>query len=141
MPAEGMTVVSSPYDANETLARLERAITRRGNRIFTKIDHKAAAEDVGMALRPTTAVIFGNPTVGTWLMQEAQTMSLDLPLKALVFEDAAGKTQLAYNEPMWIAERHRATRDPHGVAKAMTEALRAIVDEAVRDGTSESPRT
>lgn len=141
MPAEGMTVVSSPYDASETLVRLERAITRRGNRIFAKIDHKAAAEEVGMTLQPTTVVVFGNPAVGTWLMQEAQTVGLDLPLKVLVWEDANGKTRLAYNGPTWIAERHHATRDPHGVVKAMTEALRAIIDEAVRDGTIESPRT
>lgn len=139
MALEGVVVVASPHDAPETLARLERAITRRGNGIFARIDHSAAAKRVGMALRPTTLVVFGNPAVGTLLMQEAQTVGLDLPLKVLVWEDANGKVQLAYNAPAWISERNGATSDPHGVVKAMTEALRAIVEEAARDGTSERP--
>ena len=78
--------------------------------ILARIDHAAAAANVGMALRPTEVLIFGNPLAGTPLMQAAQTIGIDLPLKALVWQDDAGKTWLAYNDPTWLARRHGADR-------------------------------
>jgi uncharacterized protein (DUF302 family) len=85
------------------MERLETGIREKGVNVFARIDH--AAEE-GLTLRPTELIIFGNARGGTPLMQLAQTVGIDLPLKALVWQDAAGKTWLSYNEPSWIAQRH-----------------------------------
>jgi uncharacterized protein (DUF302 family) len=82
------------------------AVTRRGITVFARIDHAAAAASVGMELRPTEVLIFGNPQAGTPLMQAVQTMGIDLPARALVWQDGGGKTWLAYIDPQWLANRH-----------------------------------
>jgi uncharacterized protein (DUF302 family) len=86
--------------------RLEAEIRSKGLTIFAKIDHAEGAAEVGLTLRPTGLIIFGNARGGTPLMQAAQTAGIDLPLKILIWEDTAGKTRLSYNEPSWIAQRH-----------------------------------
>lgn len=86
--------------------RLEAEISVRGMTVFARIDHAAGAAEVGLTLRPTELIIFGNARGGTPLMQASQTAGIDLPLKALVCRDAAGKTWLSYNEPSWIVQRH-----------------------------------
>ena len=83
-------------------------MTSRGMTVMARIDHGAAAAKVGLELRPTEVVFFGNPSAGTPLMQAAQTMAIDLPLRALVWQDAEGRTWLAYNDPEWLAQRHDA---------------------------------
>ena len=97
--------------------------------VFARVDHGKGARDVGMELRPTELLIFGHPRGGTPLMQAQQTAGIDLPLKALAWEDAAGKVWLAYNDPEWIAARHGI---PAGgpVAKAMASGLAAVTKAA-----------
>ena len=90
--------------------RLETEIRTKGMEVFARIDHAANAADAGLNLRPTELIIFGNARGGTPLMQSAQTIGIDLPLKALVWQDASGKTWISYNEPSWIAQRHGVTK-------------------------------
>ena len=100
---EGLTTVPSHFAPKETMDRVETEIGERGMNVFARIDHAAGAAEVGLTLRPTELIIFGNARGGTPLMQPNQTVGIDLPLKALVWQDAAGKTLISYNEPSWIA--------------------------------------
>ncbi len=86
--------------------RLEAEILAQGMKVFARIDHAIGAEEAGLELRPTELIIFGNARGGTPLLQSRQTVGIDLPLKALVWEDASGATWLSYNEPSWIVQRH-----------------------------------
>src|SRR4051812_38608192 len=103
---EGLTTIRSRFGPKETMDRLEAQIRIQGMKVFTRIDHAAGAAETGLPLRPTELIIFGNARGGTPLMQSVQTAGIDLPLKALVWQDASGKTWLSYNEPGWIAQRH-----------------------------------
>jgi uncharacterized protein (DUF302 family) len=103
---EGLTTIASRFGPKETMNRLEAEIRAKGMTVFARIDHAAGAAEVGLTLAPTELIIFGNARGGTPLMQSRQTVGIDLPLKALVWEDTAGKTWLSYNEPGWIAQRH-----------------------------------
>jgi len=105
--------------------RLEAEISAKGMTVFARIDHAAGAAEVGLTLAPTELIIFGNARGGTPLMQTVQTVGIDLPLKALVWEDASGKTWLSYNEPAWIAQRHSVANAEQVVSK-MAAALSAI---------------
>jgi uncharacterized protein (DUF302 family) len=122
---QGLITIRSSFGPKETMDRLEAEIRLLGMKIFTRIDHAAAAAEAGLPLRPTELIIFGNARGGTPLMQSAQTAGIDLPLKALVWQDASGKTWLSYNEPGWIAQRHSiANADP--VVSKMAAGLSAI---------------
>ena len=105
--------------------RLESEIQAHGLNVFARIDHATGAAKVGLRLRPTELIIFGNARGGTPLMQSVQTVGIDLPLKALVWQDATGKTWISYNEPSWIAQRHGIANAEPVVAK-MADLLRAI---------------
>jgi len=104
--SNGLITTASRHSVAETLARLRAALKQRELTLFAQVDHAAGAASVGLVLRPTTVVIFGNPKGGTPLMQEAQTVGIDLPLKMLVWEDGFGRVQLSYNDVAWIAQRH-----------------------------------
>ena len=106
MTADGLIACVSKFGPKETMDRLAAAVTSRGISIVAGIDHAAAAAAIGMELRPTEVLIFGNPRAGTPLMQAVQTVGIDLPLKALVWQDEGGTTRLAYNDPQWLAQRH-----------------------------------
>ena len=110
--AEGLTALKSPYDARETMNRFEELAKQRGLMVFARIDHAAGAAKVGKTLRPTEVLIFGNPQGGTPLMECAQTAGIDLPLKALVWEDEARQVWLGYNEAAYVAQRHGAAPCP-----------------------------
>src|SRR5262252_9120037 len=101
MTPEGMATRPSNHGPKETMDRLAAAVAARGMSVMARIDHAAAAAKVGLTLRPTEVLIFGNPRGGTPLMQSVQTIGIDLPLKALVWQDETGKTWLAYNDPTW----------------------------------------
>jgi len=105
--------------------RLQAEISAKGMKVFARIDHAAGAAEAGLELRPTELIIFGNARGGTPLMRSAQTVGIDLPLKALVWEDAAGTTWLSYNEPSWIAHRHGVANAEPVVSK-MRGALSAM---------------
>jgi uncharacterized protein (DUF302 family) len=109
--------------------RLETEIRTKGLEVFARIDHAAGATEVGLNLRPTDLIIFGNARGGTPLMQPNQTVGIDLPLKALVWQDAAGKTLISYNEPSWIAQRH-GVANAEAVVSKMTDLLGAITATA-----------
>jgi len=106
MAADGLTTISSSYGPKETMDRLEAEIKAKGMTVFARIDHAAGAAQAGLSLRPTEVLIFGNAKAGTPLMQSNQTIGIDLPLKALVWQDADGKVWLSYNAPSWLAQRH-----------------------------------
>ena len=109
--------------------RLEAEIRAKGLNVFARVDHAAGAEEAGLELRPTNLIIFGNARGGTPLMQASQTAGIDLPLKVLVWQDAAGKTWLSYNEPSWIAQRHHLGIKAEIVDK-MAAALSAMAKKA-----------
>jgi len=125
----GMTSIPSRFGPEGTMDRLVAEISAKEMTVFARIDHAAGAAEVGLTLRPTELIIFGNAQGGTPLMQSAQTVGIDLPLKALVWQDAAGKTWISYNEPGWIAQRHGIT-DAQPVVNKMTDLLSAISTKA-----------
>ncbi len=133
MAADGLTTIKSAYSAQETMARLEAAVIAKGMTVFAHIDHAASAVEAGLPLRPTELLIFGSPKGGTPVMQSVQTAGIDLPLKALVWQDEAGITWLSYNTPTWIAERHGA--DAQAAIHGMTGAIEAIAATATSEST------
>ena len=136
MPADGLITVQSSFGPEETARKFEAAVQTKGMNVFAKIDHAAGAAQVGLPLRPTTVIIFGNPKGGTPLMQAAQTSGIDLPLKALVWRDAAGATWLSYNDPAWIAKRHGLQHEAEAAIKAMSDALHAFASAATISSSS-----
>jgi uncharacterized protein (DUF302 family) len=126
---EGLTSIRSSFGPKETMDRLEAEIRAREMKVFARIDHAAGAAEVGLTLRPTELIIFGNARGGTPFMQSVQTVGIDLPLRVLVWEDAAGKTWISYNEPGWIARRH-GVRNAEQVVSKMGAALSAIARKA-----------
>jgi uncharacterized protein (DUF302 family) len=103
---EGLIRVSSRFGPRETMNRLEAEVRAVGLDVFARIDHTAGAAKVGLELTPIELIIFGNARAGTPLMQVDPTIGIDLPLKALVWQEAAGATWIAYHEPAWLAQRH-----------------------------------
>jgi uncharacterized protein (DUF302 family) len=125
----GLVTVKSPYGAAETLARLEAQVKQRNLVIVASIDHAAAAQRIGQTLGPTQVMIFGNPQAGTPLMQCSQAAGIDLPMKALVWVDAASQTWLGYNDPVWIVHRHGGGDCP--AAENVRNALAGIAEATV----------
>ena len=119
-------MVRSSYGPEETINRLEAEIRSRGMTVFAHIDHAAGAAGVGLSLRPTDVLLFGNARGGTPLMQSIQTIGIDLPLKMLVWRDAAGDTWLSHNDPHWIAKRHGMGQEAEATVSAMSAALDAL---------------
>src|SRR5579871_666204 len=106
MNDRGLIQIPSHYPVEETLRRLESAFTAKGMQVFTVIDHSGEAQKVGMKMPPTKVVIFGSPKGGTPLMVAAPSLAIDLPLKALVAQDAVGKVWVTYNDPEYLQQRH-----------------------------------
>jgi len=119
MAKNGLITVESRFGVTETIDRLAEVAKRSGLSVFARIDHAAGARDVGASLRPTELLIFGNPKGGTPLMQDQQLAGIDLPVKALAWEDEQGKVWLSYNDAQWIAQRH-------GLGDASKDAVAAI---------------
>jgi uncharacterized protein (DUF302 family) len=104
--SSGVIKVKSNYSVSQTISRLDTALKNKGMTIFKRVSHSEGANNVGLKLRPTELLIFGNPEIGTKLMQCEQLAGLDLPLKALAFEDDSGDVWLAYNDPYYLAKRY-----------------------------------
>lgn len=128
--AEGVISVKSPYSAKETMDRFEDLAKKKGLKVFARIDHAAGATKVGKTLRPTEVLIFGNPKGGTPFMQCAQTVGIDLPLKALVWEDISGQVWLDYNDPAYLAVRHGVAQCP--VVDGLSKALSGLAGQTVK---------
>ncbi|MWG36863.1 DUF302 domain-containing protein [Halomarina oriensis] len=107
--------------------RITSAIEAGPFTLVTTVDHAASAADVGLELRPTTLLVFGNPAVGTLLMQSAQTTAIDLPQKLLVWEAADGTVNVSYNDPQYLAVRH-GIEDRKEVLSKVSGALSSLVD-------------
>jgi uncharacterized protein (DUF302 family) len=130
MAVQGLTTIKSSHAPRETMNRLETAVTAKGLTVFARIDHAEGASSVGLSLRPTEVLIFGNAKGGTPLMQAVQTVGIDLPLKALVWQDAAGDTWLSWNDPAWLAARHGVSG-----AEAVAGKLTAMLEDVAKTAT------
>jgi len=130
MSEDGLVTVASRHPVKATIDRLEAAVRAAGITVFARIDHAAGAAAVGMALRPTEVLIFGNAKAGTPLMQARQAIGLDLPLKVLAFEDAGGKVWLAYSDMGWLAHRHGLGPEVGPAVAALGNALAQLAAAA-----------
>jgi len=133
MTAPGLTTLPSNHGPRDTMNRLEAAVNAKGMTVFARIDHAAGADSVGLALLPTELLIFGNASAGTLLMQSARTIAIDLPLKAMVWQDPAGRTWLCYNDPAWLARRHGLGGTTDAVLAQMTRVLAEVVKAVTGD--------
>ena len=127
----GLITTSSPYDVAKTSDRLENIIKRKGLTFFTRINHSDNAKNVELELNPTEVLIFGNPKAGTPLMKCAATTAIDLPQKILVYQDANNQTQIVYNDPKYLQQRHNIVNCDR-VLKKVSEVLETIVTEAIK---------
>jgi uncharacterized protein (DUF302 family) len=130
MSQNGLVTIASDYPVAETIDRLASQVTARGLHVFARIDHADGAAKAGMALRPTQLLIFGNPTGGTPLMQDRQTAGIDLPVKALAWEDAEGRVWLSYNDAAWIAQRHALGAESKTAVEGMAAGMAALTKAA-----------
>jgi uncharacterized protein (DUF302 family) len=130
MVGNGLISKKSAHSVTETLDRLEAVLKKNGITVLLRLPHDASAKKVGVRLRPTELLIFGNPRLGSQMFTSAQTAGIDLPMKALVWADETGQVWLAYNDPAYIAKRHGITDRGEIVAK-MGGALDKLSDMAV----------
>ncbi len=130
MPDNGLITLGSDFTVAETIDRLAALVTARGLHVFARIDHADGAARAGMALRPTQLLLFGNPTGGTPLMQDRQTAGIDLPVKALAWEDPDGRVWLSYNDAAWIAARHGLGAPSQAAVAAMAAGLAGLAKAA-----------
>lgn len=128
--AEGLVVIPSAHDPKGTMDRLESLVREKGLTIFMRVDHAAGAARAGRTLRPTELLVFGNPQGGTPLMECAQTAGIDLPLKALAWQDSEGRNYLGYNDPVHIAARHGVPACP--AAETLRKALDGFAHSAAQ---------
>ncbi len=128
--ADGLIALKSAHSVKDTMDRFEAAAKGKGLNVFLRVDHAGGAKKIGKDLRPTELLVFGNPQGGTPLMECAQTAGIDLPLKALAWQDAAGQTWLGYNDPAYLAKRHAAANC--AVVPNLQKALAGLAAEAVR---------
>jgi len=127
---EGLITVASAFPVSETVDRLAAAAEAAGMRVFARVDHAAGAAEAGMPLRPTELILVGNPRGGTPLMQDRQTAGIDLPLRALAWEDAEGRVWVTTNDAAWIAARHGLGEASAAAVSAVSAGLARIVEEA-----------
>jgi len=131
---EDLVSVKSSLGAKETADRVERLVKERGMTLFNRIDHAEGARKIGMELRPTEVLIFGNPKGGTPLMQCKQSVGIDLPLKMLVWKDEAGVVRVGYNDPESLKDRYGITGCDE-VLRKMKGALEKLASDASRPGS------
>jgi uncharacterized protein (DUF302 family) len=124
----GLVHLNSPHSVLDTMNALEAAVRCRGLGVTARIDHRAAAADAGLTMRPTELLIFGNPKAGTPLMLASPLVAIDLPLKALSWQDAEGRVWLSFNSPQYIQERYGIP----DVLVANISGIASICEEAVR---------
>ena len=130
MAARGLTTIRSSYGPEETMNRFEAEVRARGMIAFAHIDHAAAAAAVGLSLRPTELLIFGDARGSTPLMELVQTIGIDLPLRALVWQDASGVTWLSYSDPNWMAKRHGLRSEVGATVSVLIAALDQMAGSA-----------
>jgi len=126
MAVDGLITMRSSHGPADTMDKLEAAVKAKGMSVFARIDHATGAAKAGLSLRATELLIFGNAKAGTPLMQQLQSIGIDLPLKALVWQDESGSTWLSYNDPVWLAKRHGLGQELDAAVSAMAAGLGAI---------------
>src|ERR1700679_2304322 len=134
MSDNGLVTIRCESPVPETTDRLAGVVEAAGLTVFARVDHGAGAASVGMELRPTELLIFGNPQGGTPLMQDQQTAGIDLPVKALVWEDADGTVWLDYNDAEWVARRHGLGAQSHDAVEAVAKGLAMVTGKAAAAG-------
>jgi len=127
----GLITKKSQLSVAKTLDKLEKIIKNKGLTLFARVNHSVGAKKVGMELRPTELLIFGNPKMGTPLMNSNQTMGIDLPMKALAWQDASGQVWITYNDPSQLVSRHSITAND-AIVKKMTGALGKLTAAAAK---------
>ena len=132
MTVDGLTTILSAFGPKETMDRLESEVEAKGLTVFARVDHAAGAEAVGLKLRPTELLIFGNARGGTPLMEADQRIGLDLPLKALVYQDEAAKVWLTYTDPRWLAQRYGLGAAAAANVEGLSKALGGLVAGAAK---------
>src|SRR5271166_918344 len=130
MNEDGLITIRSRNSVKATVDRLEARLKAGGITVFARIDHGAGATSAGMPLGPTELLIFGNPKAGTPLMQANQTIGIDLPLKVLVWEDAGSGVWITYNDPTWLAKRHKLGDNAAEAVEAIAAALAKLAEAA-----------
>jgi uncharacterized protein (DUF302 family) len=133
MTVPGLTTLPSNHGPQNTMHRLEAAVKAKGMTVFARLDHAAGASSVGRSLLPTELLIFGNANAGTPLMQSVRTIAIDLPLKAVVWQDPEGRTWLCYNDPAWLAARHGLDGTTDAVIAQMSRVLDEVAKAAIGD--------
>lgn len=133
---DGLVNKKSAYGVQETLDRLEAVLMKKGVTVFARVSHTAGAEGAGITLRPTALLIFGNPKLGSHFFTSRQTAGIDLPMKALAWEDADGQVWLTYNDPQYIADRHGIS-DREEIVNKMGHALDNLTNAATRPSSPE----
>ncbi len=128
----GLITIESDYSVKETIDRVASIVESKGLTVFARIDHANNAAKQGLQLRPTELIIFGNPKAGTVLMQDKQTSGIDLPAKALAWQDGDGKTWLTYNDTIWIANRHGLAAKSNSIVKAIKEGMTLVSNAATK---------
>lgn len=126
MSNDGIIAIASRFSVAETIERLAQTVTALGLTVFARIDHAQGALAQGMPLRPTQLLIFGNPKGGTPLMQDNQAAGLDLPVKALAWQDEAGKVWLSINDIQWVAQRHGLGTNSAAAVQAIAGGLQKV---------------
>ena len=127
----GIVNVACPFAVSEAVKRIVRALEQAGMTIFAQIDQQGAARTVGLTMRPMVLILFGNPRGGTPLMQSYPTLAIDLPLKALLWEDAGGQVWVSTNCPEYIERRHGLAETPFaGVPGLLAQAMESSKREA-----------
>lgn len=132
MTVDGLTTILSAFGPKQTMDRLESEVKAKGLIVFARVDHAAGAAAVGLKLRPTELLIFGNARGGTPLMEADQRIGIDLPLKALVYQDEAGKVWLAYIDPRWLARRYGLSAAVAANVEGLSKALGSVAAAAAK---------
>ena len=128
----GLITIQSYYSVKETIDRLSSIVESKGLTVFARIDHSENARKHGLDLRPTELIIFGNPNVGTGIMQDKQTAGIDLPMRALAWQDEVGSVWLTYNDVKWLADRHNLTSKSNATLQAIEEGMTMVGDKATK---------
>lgn len=123
---EDLITITSNFTFNETTDRVVSFIQSKGFKLFGRVDHAEEAKQNSLTLRPTEIIIFGNPKVGTLLMQDKQTCGIDLPVKILVWEDESGKTKLSYNRLTSLLKKHRLSENNIATLEAIEKVVKDI---------------
>jgi len=127
-PDNGMVHLNSRYSFSATIARLESSLEQHGLKVFCRIDHSGEAEKAGLRMQPAQVIVFGSPKAGTPLMMASPTLAIDLPLKALVWEDGEGNVRVSCNSPEYLQQRHGIPADLIGNISGAGTLLRKAVE-------------